>query len=50
MGYISAEMQLNLFETARIKLEILYRSNQKDWRPFHRHFANARNRIETLFS
>ena len=50
MGYISAEIQLNLFGTARINLEVPYRSNQKDWKPFHKPFAQARKRIETLFS
>ena len=50
LGYISAEIQLNLFETARINLEVPYRSNQKDWQPFHKPFAKARKRIETLFS
>ena len=50
MGYISADIQLNLFETAHINLEVPYRSNQKDWKPFHKPFAKARKRIETIFS
>ena len=50
MGYISADIQLNLFETAHISLEVPYRSNQKDWKPFHKPFAKSRKRIETLFS
>ena len=50
MGYISAEIQLNLFETAHINLEVPYRSNQKNWKPFHKPFAKARKRIETVFS
>lgn len=50
MGYISAEIQMNLFDTAHIKLEVPYRSNQKDWKPFHKPFAKARKRVETLFS
>ena len=49
-GYISAEVQLDLFETANIKLECPYRLNQKDWKPTFIPFAKARKRIETLFS
>ena len=32
-GYLSAEIQKNLFETANITLEVPYRLNQKNWRP-----------------
>ena len=49
-GYIGADVQLDLFETAHIKLEVPYRLNQKDWKPIFVPFANARKRIETLFS
>ena len=49
-GYIGAEVQLDLFETANIKLECPYRLNQKDWKPTFIPFATARKRIETLFS
>ena len=49
-GYISAAVQLDLFETANIKLEVPYRCNQKDWKPVFIPFAKARKRIETLFS
>lgn len=49
-GYISADVQLDLFETAHIRLEVPYRSNQKDWKPVCAYFAKARKRIETLFS
>lgn len=49
-GYISADVQLDLFKTAHIKLEVPYRSNQKDWKPTFAGFAKARKRIETLFS
>lgn len=49
-GYISASMQLNLFETANIKLEVPYRTNQKDFKPVYKPFAKARKRIETTFS
>ena len=49
-GYLSAEVQLDLFETANIKLECLYRLNQKDWRPTYIPFVKARKRIETVYS
>lgn len=49
-GYISAEVQLDLFETAQIKLEVPYRYNQKDWKPTFRPFSKIRKRIETDFS
>lgn len=39
-----------IFETAHIRLEVPYRSNQKDWKPTFAYFAKARKRIETLFS
>ena len=32
-GYISASMQLDLFESANIWLEVPYRLKQKDWKP-----------------
>ena len=49
-GYVGAEVQLDLFETANIRLECPYRENQKDWKPAFVPFAKARKRIETLFS
>ena len=49
-GYINVELQLNLFETAHISLEVPYRCNQKDWKPFYKPFGKARKRIETIFS
>ena len=49
-GYISAEVQLDLFETVYIQLEVPYRTNQKEWKPTFAPFAKARKRIETLFS
>lgn len=49
-GYISAEVQLDLFETANIRLECPYRLNQKAWKPTFVPFAKARKRNETLFS
>lgn len=49
-GYIGADVQLDLFETAHIRLECPYRLNQKDWKPTFIPLAKARKRIETLFS
>ena len=49
-GYISAQVQLDLFETANIRLEVPYRCNRKEWKPTFPAFAKARKRIETLFS
>ena len=49
-GFIGADVQLDLFETAHIKLECPYRHNQKDWKPTFVPLAKARKRIETLFS
>ena len=48
--YIGADVQLDLFETAHIRLECPYRLNQKDWKPTFIPFAKARKRIETIFS
>lgn len=49
-GYLSATWQLDLFESANIRLETPLRSNQKGYtkQPFI--FRKARKRIETLFS
>ena len=49
-GYIGANVQLDLFETAHIRLECPYRLNQKDWKPTFVPFAKARKRIETIYS
>ena len=49
-GYLSASVQLDLFETFEIRLEVPYRLNQKDWKPTFAPFAKARKRVETLFS
>ena len=49
-GYIGADVQLDLFETAHIRLECPCRLNQKDWKPTFIPFAKARKRIETVFS
>ena len=31
-GYLSAAIQLDLFKTSGIRLEVPYRLNQKDWK------------------
>ncbi len=49
-GYIGADVQLDLFGTAHIRLECPYRLNQKDRKPTFIPFAKARKRIETIFS
>lgn len=49
-GYINAQVQLELFETANIRLEAPYRCKQKGWKPTFPAFAKARKRIETQFS
>ena len=49
-GYLKASLQLDLFETAQIHLEVPYRLNQKNWKPTFKPFAKARKRVETLFS
>jgi len=49
-GYLSAEYQLNLFETCNIKLDTPMRSNQKNYRKQSYIYRKSRKRIETLFS
>ena len=49
-GYLSAEVQKNLFEVANITLEVPYRLNQKNWRPPVWAYRRFRKRIETIFS
>lgn len=49
-GYLSAQMQLDLFTTANICLETPKRINQKDYKPQFYPFKKCRKRIETLFS
>lgn len=49
-GYLSAEYQLNLFETCRIKLDAPMRNNQKNYREQPYIYRKSRKRIETLFS
>ena len=49
-GYLSAAVQLNLFESANIRLDTPKRNNQKDYKPQFSLFRKYRKRIETLFS
>lgn len=49
-GYISAEIQLNLFETCKINLDTPMRANQIKHKKQSYVFRKARKRIETLFS
>lgn len=49
-GYLSAEYQLDLFETKKIILEVPMRKNQENYTPQYYPFRKARKRIETLFS
>jgi hypothetical protein len=49
-GYLSQSIQLDLFQTVNIKLEIPKRANQKDYKPQPYIFRKSRKRIETLFS
>ena len=49
-GYLSAEIQINLFETSKIKLSTPMRSNQKNYKEQPYVFRKSRKRIETLFS
>ena len=49
-GYLSAKVQLNLFETCNITLDTPMRRNQKDFKQQAYVFRKKRKRIETLFS
>jgi len=49
-GYLSQELQLDLFETANIKLEVPMRKNQNNYKKQPYVFRKTRKRIETLFS
>lgn len=49
-GYLSAEIQLNLFETCNITLNTPRRNNQKEYKMQPYVFRKKRKRIETLFS
>jgi len=49
-GYLSADYQLDLFETKQIKLEVPMRKNQHNYKKQAYIFRKKRKRIETLFS
>lgn len=49
-GYLSETIQLDLFQTANIKLETPKRINQKSFKKQPYIFRKSRKRIETLFS
>ncbi|MGV7108175.1 IS982 family transposase [Flavobacterium sp. U410] len=49
-GYLSSEVQIDLFNYANIELETPKRINQKDYKPQFHLFKKQRKRIETLFS
>ena len=49
-GYLSAQWQLDLFNSCNIKLETPMRTNQKGYRPQPFKLRKCRKRIETLFS
>lgn len=49
-GYLSADVQQDLFETTHIKLEVPYRLNQKNWKRPSWVYRRFRKRIETVFS
>ena len=47
-GYLSAKVQLDLFESANIELEVPYRLNQKDWTPVSWRYKRFRKRVEKV--
>jgi hypothetical protein len=47
---LSAAVQLDLFQTANIRLEFPMRKNQKNYKPQFPLFRRFRKRAETLFS
>ncbi|PQB03277.1 IS982 family transposase [Polaribacter filamentus] len=49
-GYLSADYQLDLFESKQIKLEVPMRKNQQNYKKQTYIFRKKRKRIETLFS
>jgi len=49
-GYLSADYQLDLFESKQIKLEVPMRKNQHNYKRQTYIFRKKRKRIETLFS
>jgi len=49
-GYLSQELQADLFETNAIRLQTPQRRNQHNFKPFNPVLRKARKRIETLYS
>jgi len=49
-GYLSKQVQLDLFQYSNVKLKTPARSNQKEQNDWHPTFRKSRKRIETLFS
>lgn len=49
-GYLGAQHQIDLFETANIRLETPMRKNQNEYKKQPYIFRKSRKRIETLFS
>jgi hypothetical protein len=49
-GYLSCAIQLDLFETANIRLKVPMRKNQKGYKPQFYLYRKYRKRVETLFS
>lgn len=49
-GYLSQNIQIDLFNQANIELQTPKRKNQKDYKPQFYQFKKYRKRIETLFS
>lgn len=49
-GYLSAQVQIDLFNYAHIQLDTPMRTNQKDYKPQFSLFKKKRKRIETFFS
>lgn len=49
-GYLNKEVQLDLFTTVNVKLEVPMRINQKEYEPQYYKFRAVRKRVETVFS
>lgn len=49
-AYRSRPLQMELFNWADINLDVPYRSNQHDYKPYPKHLQIKRKKIETVFS
>ena len=49
-GYLSKQIQIDLFEHCHVKLQTPCRTNQQQQQAWHPVFRKCRKRIETLFS